>query len=242
MTQVIILIVFGICLSPMLHCTSLPVSGSGDIYTEYIDCSIPQTNDTNLSELTGGLMVVQKYAELIVSRIESEVIVQIYGACYTSPQVEYRMEKIVNYVVSEDKIEKWYAVFVGIESHLNSMISTQPLAQLDELDTMKTLITALKQSYFNVLQDLSCNCSADCQIPILEPNDISSCPFPLTWIELFLYNPLVTLARSTVLQFRESCGCQSPGIQITGIDWFQAHFPSNDPDFSEMVKKLTPNY
>ena len=239
MTQVIILIVFGICLSPMLRCTSLPVSGSGDISTEYIDCFIPQTNETNLSELKAGIMVVQKYTELIVSRIEAKVLFQLYGVC--TPPVEYKTAEtstLSNSAVTADNIAKWYAVFVGIESHLNAI---QPSSQSDELDTMKTLITALKQSYFNVLQDLSCNCSADCQIPILEPNDIGSCPAPLISVELF-YQVIAPLARSTVSQFSESCGCQSPGVQTTGIEWFQAHFPSNDPDFSEMVDELTPNY
>ena len=240
MTQVIILIVFGICLSPMLHCTSLPVSGSGDISTEYIDCSIPQTNDINLSELKAGLMVVQKYAELIVLRIEAQVLIQLFGVC--NMPVEYNMAKtdsLPNSAVTADNIAKWYAVFVGIESHLDAI---QPSSQSDELDTMKTLITALKQSYFNVLQDLSCNCSADCQIPILQPNDIGSCPAPLTIVALIINYNIAPLARSTVSQFNESCGCQSPGVETNGIDWFQAHFPSNDPDFSEMEDKLTPNY
>ena len=112
------------------------------------------------------------------------------------------------------------------------------------LEGMRALVLGLKQSYFDVLQDLHCNCSDDCQIPTYDTIDDSSCPYPLQKIlydlEWRREDPGINIAKETAYQFSTSCDCDS-GTDTNQVEWFKAVFPSTLTDYTALLEALNTN-
>ena len=133
-------------------------------------------------------------------------------------------------------VAEWYAIMDVLYRQL------EITADDDEaiLEGMRALVLGLKQTYFDVLQDLHCNCSDDCQIPTYDTIDDSSCSYPLQKIlyDLEWRGDGINNAKETAYQFSTSCGCDS-GTDTNQVEWFKAVFSSTLTDYTAILNKLT---
>ena len=136
-------------------------------------------------------------------------------------------------------VAEWYAIMDVLDRQLD-IIATSDDDQAT-LEGMRALVLGLKQSYFNVLQDLHCNCTDDCKITTYETIDDSLCPYPLHKIlyDLEWIGGAIGKAKETADQFSTSCGCDS-ATDTKQVEWFKAVFPPTLIDYAIMIEELTP--
>lgn len=137
-------------------------------------------------------------------------------------------------------IAKWYAIIDVLDRQLNITTTTDDDDEAT-LEGMRALVLGLKQSYFDVLQDLHCNCTDDCKITTYETIDDSSCLNPLYKImyDLEWRGDAIGKAKETADQFSTSCGCNS-ATDTNQVEWFKAVFPSTLTEYAAMIEELTP--
>ena len=134
-------------------------------------------------------------------------------------------------------IAGWYNIFASFNNYLGAIKSTiSDESDLLLLSTTQTLLDAVEQSYLNVLQDKVCNCSSDCSIPpLFQPIDINC--NNLLYNSHYYLKILMTFARRTLHDYKNNCNCQSPS-GVTEREWFEAHFPTSNPDYYSQLDSL----
>lgn len=220
--------------------SALPIGGFHDNDTDItissiINCSLTK-EETDLHEIRAGHYVFEQYISAVLTP---------QSFC-TSPVDIMQVNPITTYTQNSDVnspvyLARWYTIFASFNEYLSgvkSSITSQE--ELNLLDTTQTLLDALQQSYFNVLQDRLCNCSEGCIIPELIAADYSThCDYGLVNTIHFFFKHLIPAARDTLNKFSSNCDCQSPN-GMTNRQWFEANFPTDNSTLYSLIGNSLP--
>uniref|UniRef100_A0A1X7UQP2 Uncharacterized protein n=1 Tax=Amphimedon queenslandica TaxID=400682 RepID=A0A1X7UQP2_AMPQE len=196
-----------------------------------IDCTLSATTDTDLQGIQSAHYVLDKYLGQVPRRTELCTL----PLNYRSFLIEIMQTASPDITLSH--IAGWYNLFTSFNNYLATIKSTvSDESDLLLLSTTQTLLDAVEQSYLNVLQDKACNCSSDCSIPaLIQPADIT-CDNLFYNAHYYLKN-LMGYAKKTLHNYKNNCNCQSPN-GVTEREWFEAHFPTSNPDYYSQLDSL----
>lgn len=223
------------------YCVSSPTnSGAGNTDDDtIIDCTLPPAAQTSFDGLTTGLRVLQKYSMYCLNGADPNVLLPaLHPTSGCSMPVEYKHCITTGITPTTNNTANWYTVYLGLVQYLEAL-------QIDdtansELDTLVAVFNAVNEEFFQVLQDLHCNCSTNCTVKLPHYKAMSaSCPSQIMFLKYYLSSIMIPHTINTVNQYNQVCEVCTTGIpsDVEPMSaWVKMHFPKDYPILHEMLK------
>ncbi len=208
-----------------------------------INCSssnLPST--TNFTSLLAGLKVLQKYSIYQYMNDLSGLLLTLGYPPVCKDAVQYRNAITIGLTPTANNIAKWYTVLNSYKQYIEYL---QNIKSMEYFNTTIALITAINDDFFNILQDINCNCSNDCIINEPSYDTVSdSCTLPLLHVHYLFGSSILRQIIYTINEYKNICLCTGPNDINNTLDpaseWFSLNFPSDDPEIDEIRKFILP--
>ena len=199
-----------------------------------INCSLPQST-INFTPLLAGLRVLQTYSRYQIQTADINALISTFGTCRAT--VTYKNAKTFGLIPTANNIALWYTVMNSYKQYLNTL----QYIDTAEHNTTTSLIAAINDEFFTILQDIHCNCTDDCVINQPKYDNVTdSCTSPLIHVHFLLAKDILPQLVYTVKQYRELCLCDASSNDTTSdpvMEWLTMNFPADDPDF-DIIRQL----